>query len=155
VSEHEDSMQDPYRDALADLAGALPGGPSIGEAINVLRQARDRIAFLNDQVKRLQTANTEEVERRRAAEVKAKLAYPEDHAKKLSIAVGDIHAEATRACKQHPPFASAHEGFAVLWEEVEELWREVQKRQGEARRIRFEAMQVGAMAARIMAECPE
>jgi hypothetical protein len=155
VSEHEDSRQDPYRDALADLAGALPGGPSIGEAINVLRQARDRIAFLNDQVTRLQAANTTEVERRRAAEVKAKLAYPTTHEADVRRAIDDVLSEVRRACKQHPPFASAHEGFAVLWEEVEELWREVQKRQGEMRRIRFEAMQVGAMAVRIMAECPE
>lgn len=56
------------------------------------------------------------------------------------------------------PFNSDHEGFAVLWEEVEELktemfWGEksVNKEQHK-RRVKEEAVQVAAMAIRIIQE---
>ena len=52
-----------------------------------------------------------------------------------------------------PPFNTAHEGYAVLLEEVDELWAEIKKKQGSEGRpeaIRKEAVQVAAMALRLI-----
>ncbi|MFD2961343.1 MULTISPECIES: hypothetical protein [Olivibacter] len=59
--------------------------------------------------------------------------------------------------KYHKDFNSAHEGYAVLLEEVRELENEVffgEKRNGEnhKQRLREEAVQIAAMAARIIQE---
>ena len=62
--------------------------------------------------------------------------------------------EAMRAARRYPAFHSAHEGYAVLLEEVDELWREI-KVSHELRLTRAgrrEAMQVAAMALRMLAE---
>lgn len=114
----------------------------------------ERIDFLEAQVDRLQRANTEEVERRCAAEIAAKKAYPQGYSLMLEKSAGEALDEAKRAAARFPPFSSAHEAFMVLYEEVDELWEEVRKNptKGEPRRIRFEAMQVAAMALRMMVE---
>lgn len=69
-----------------------------------------------------------------------------------------IKSELDRASIRFPPFHSAHEGYAVLLEEVDELWDEVKKNPGkrEIERIKQEAIQVAAMAARILVDlCPD
>lgn len=51
-----------------------------------------------------------------------------------------------------PPMNSAHEGYAVLLEEVDELWDQVkvnQKRR-DIQKMRSEAIQVAAMAIRLV-----
>lgn len=65
----------------------------------------------------------------------------------------DTEAELRKAITSYPSFHTAHEGYAILLEEVDELWAEVKKKQGsEARpeRIRKEAVQVAAMALRLI-----
>jgi len=75
----------------------------------------------------------------------------------MTMAFRDITMELNRAWEGFPrPAASAHEAFAVLKEEVDELWDAVKLNQKTARRdehIRSEAIQVAAMAIRMLAEC--
>lgn len=57
-----------------------------------------------------------------------------------------------------PPFNSLHEGFSVLKEEVDELWDVVKTKQGRADRpvkAKAEAVQVAAMALRLILDCCE
>lgn len=63
-----------------------------------------------------------------------------------------IDYEIISAKRKHPGnFHNAHEGYAVLKEEVDELWDEI-KKDGAKDRIREEAVQVAAMAIRIINE---
>lgn len=67
--------------------------------------------------------------------------------------VRDEFAEASR---RYGPFRNAHEGYAVLLEEVDELWDAVKMRQSNTQRdtiIRREAIQVAAMAVRLVVDC--
>lgn len=73
-----------------------------------------------------------------------------------SEALDNIAAEYIRASTTFPKFNNAHEGYAVLLEEVDELWEAVKMNQKEPRRvirITDEAMQVAAMAMRILVDC--
>jgi len=82
-----------------------------------------------------------------------------------AIALGDMLAELDRARKKFPAFNSAHEGYAVLLEELDELWTEIKGENpfdnplpsaGQAARrkaIGEEAIQVGAMALRMLTDC--
>jgi hypothetical protein len=62
------------------------------------------------------------------------------------------------ACTRYSPFNSAHEGYAIILEEMDELWKEV-KRNSKNRTeenlvgMRKEAIQVAAMAMRIVIDC--
>lgn len=59
------------------------------------------------------------------------------------------------ALARFPSFNTAHEAYAVLLEEVDELWIEV-KRSPSSRdyqQIRLEAVQVAAMAIRLILDC--
>lgn len=71
----------------------------------------------------------------------------------LDVVRDEVH----RATQQFPSFNTAHEGYAVLLEEVDELWEAVklnQKRHPERdQRIRDEAVQVAAMACRVLLDC--
>lgn len=74
----------------------------------------------------------------------------------LDWIIHDVKAELLRARTQYDPFTSAHEGFAVLKEEVDELWDDVRLKQSDParkERIRHEAIQVAAMAVRIIHDC--
>jgi len=67
-----------------------------------------------------------------------------------------ILTEYENAAHQFSPFHSAHEGFAILKEEVDELWEAVKLNQNNPLRrdaIEREAIQVGAMALRILYDC--
>lgn len=57
-----------------------------------------------------------------------------------------------------PAFNNAHEGYAVLLEEVDELWENIKLNQstpGRTELIRDEAIQVAAMAIRLIYDCCE
>lgn len=67
----------------------------------------------------------------------------------------EVLRELARGEASFPPFASAHEGYALLLEEVDQLWTEV-KRRPNSRSVggmRREAVQVAAMALRIVRDC--
>lgn len=67
-----------------------------------------------------------------------------------------IKREAVQAAKIWAPFSSLHEAYAVLLEEVEELWDEVKRSQKDPDRIPYvkkEAIQVAAMAMRMIYDC--
>jgi len=73
-----------------------------------------------------------------------------------SEALDNIAAEYIRASNTFPKFNSAHEGYAVLLEEVDELWEAIKTNQKESQRIiriTDEAIQVAAMAMRILVDC--
>lgn len=71
----------------------------------------------------------------------------------INQALNEVEREVFKAKGKYPDdFNSFHEGHAVLLEEVDELWDEVKKREHDKARIREEAMQVAAMAIRIMSE---
>ena len=69
-------------------------------------------------------------------------------------ALNEVRLELRRATEIHGGFVNAHEAFAVLYEEVDELWDEVKKNPRKhperEERIRQEAVQVAAMALRIL-----
>ena len=76
----------------------------------------------------------------------------------LDSIIEDVKNEYLMAVLMHGRFYNAHEGYAVLLEEVDELWDEVKKKQGTPNRlknIREEAIQVAAMAIRIIHDCCE
>lgn len=54
--------------------------------------------------------------------------------------------------KYQDDFNSFHEGYAVLLEEVDELWDEVKKKVVDKQKAKEEAVQVAAMALRIVSE---
>lgn len=56
------------------------------------------------------------------------------------------------AQSKHRPFASLHEAYAVLLEEVDELWDEVRRRDVDHDRVRDEALDVAAVACRLLIE---
>lgn len=64
----------------------------------------------------------------------------------------EVAEELIRATSIHKPMNSLHEGYAVLLEEVDELWDEVKKRSSlrDLRKVREEAIQVAAMAIRLV-----
>lgn len=73
-----------------------------------------------------------------------------------SEALDHIAAEYIRASDTFPKFNNAHEGYAVLLEEVDELWDAVKLNQSYPDRlhqITGEAIQVAAMAMRILVDC--
>lgn len=66
-----------------------------------------------------------------------------------------IEKEFESANKKFPMFNSYHEGYAVLLEEVDELWNEIKhykmnNNQARKERIESEAIQVAAMALKIL-----
>ncbi len=72
---------------------------------------------------------------------------------KISVSISDVANEVTRAKKIHSgEFNSLHEGYGVLLEEMDELWDEIKAKKPDPVKVRTEAMQVAAMAVRIMAE---
>ncbi len=66
----------------------------------------------------------------------------------------DVLEEFETITAKYARFHSAHEAYGVLLEEVDELWDEVKRRDSPERlaRIREEAIQVAAVALRIVAE---
>jgi hypothetical protein len=78
---------------------------------------------------------------------------------RLGTAMFLVEEELTRATHKFGPFHSAHEAYGVLLEEVDELWEAVRMKQSDTKRrpraIREEAIQVAAMALRILVDlCP-
>lgn len=67
----------------------------------------------------------------------------------------DMAIEVERARSNYPRFASAHEGWGVLREEYKELEAEIMKKDMDRASMRKEAIQVGAMAIRIIQDCCE
>jgi hypothetical protein len=61
--------------------------------------------------------------------------------------------ELDRATALHGNFHSLHEGYAVLKEEVDELWDEIKKREPDKNKVANEAVQVAAMAVRLIKDC--
>ena len=74
----------------------------------------------------------------------------------IRIACRMIEREALRAINKFPALNSGHEGKAVIEEELDELWEEVKKYpNADSAYMAREAIQVGAMAARFIADiCP-
>ena len=66
--------------------------------------------------------------------------------------LSDIYIELNAATAKFGKFNSHHEGWAVLREEVDELWDAI-KENGTVDEIRAEAVQVGAMAMRLILDC--
>jgi NTP pyrophosphatase (non-canonical NTP hydrolase) len=67
-----------------------------------------------------------------------------------------IREELTMARRVYPDFHSGHEAYATLLEEVDELWDAVkmnQRRPERRARMRSEAIQVAAMAIRLIEDC--
>lgn len=64
----------------------------------------------------------------------------------------DVAEEFFAATRLFGPFHSAHEAYGILLEEVDELWDEIKAKQGsrEPEKIRKEAIQVAAMAIRLI-----
>lgn len=63
----------------------------------------------------------------------------------------EVTDELERAYKKFPrQQASAHEGYAVLREELDELWDEIKNKNCSIGRMRMEAIQVAAMAIRLI-----
>lgn len=73
--------------------------------------------------------------------------------KNLDAHLIDVKSELVRATQKFKPFHNTHEGYAVLLEEVEELWDEIKIRPENPKKIREEAIQVCAMAMRIIMDC--
>jgi len=74
----------------------------------------------------------------------------------LDSIIEDVKNEYLMAVLMHGSFFNPHEGYAVLLEEVDELWEEIKKKQGTPNRIkniREEAIQVAAMAIRLIHDC--
>lgn len=73
---------------------------------------------------------------------------------KMASIAEEMLFEAERASTMHAAMNSLHEAYAVLLEEVDELWEEVKKnprKHPECRvKAREEALQVGAMAMRLI-----
>ena len=61
-----------------------------------------------------------------------------------------VEKELEDANSVHPQFNSLHEGYAVILEEVDELWDEVKKRHPDKIKVRDEAIQISAMACKLL-----
>ncbi len=71
----------------------------------------------------------------------------------MQYILDEVETECKRAIVLYERFHNAHEGFAVLLEEVDELWDAVKMKQSNPERnkkIREEAIQVAAMAIRLI-----
>lgn len=68
----------------------------------------------------------------------------------------DVMQELAQARQEHPPMHSAHEGLSIMEEEVDETRREVYRNPRKwpdyKQRIRAEAVQVAAMAIRLIGD---
>lgn len=72
----------------------------------------------------------------------------------------EVWEELLRASKTYKPFNTVHEGYAIIKEELDELWDEIKithynRRDGNDesnREIRKEAIQVAAMAIRLVVD---
>lgn len=72
---------------------------------------------------------------------------------KVDKALEEVYNEIARAKAKHPgDMHNFHEGYAILLEEVDELWDEVKKSKHDKAKIKEEAIQVAAMALRIVTE---
>lgn len=69
------------------------------------------------------------------------------------IIYAEVHSELRRATGKFGNFHNAHEGYAVLLEEVDELWEAI--KHGTRKQQRKEAVQVAAMAVRLLRDCYE
>lgn len=67
--------------------------------------------------------------------------------------LNEIEAEYIEACVMYPPMRSLHEGYAILKEEVDELWDSIKYKKQNKSNIRREAIQVAAMALRLVVDC--
>ena len=68
----------------------------------------------------------------------------------------EVEHEYLKASELYNTFNSAHEGYAILLEEVDELWYNIKLNQRipyRNKRIREEAIQVCAMALRLIWDC--
>ena len=77
---------------------------------------------------------------------------------KIDEILMEFKIEFLEATEKFTKFTNAHEGYAVLLEEVDELWENVKLNQSNPNRlkkIREEAIQVGAMALRLIYDCIE
>lgn len=87
----------------------------------------------------------------------ANLALSEDDEEdrdKIAQIMSDVESELRRAASLHGPMKSLHEGYAVILEEMDELWDQV-KLKAKLRNpdnIREEAIQISAMAARLVVD---
>lgn len=75
---------------------------------------------------------------------------------KLDSILDFIKHEFNTATKKFGTFNNAHEGYAVLLEEVDELWEAIKLKQSNPKRLNLiqkEAIQVSAMAIRIIYDC--
>lgn len=74
--------------------------------------------------------------------------------------LSEVHQEFLRASTVYKPFNTFHEGYAIIKEELDELWDEIKsthynRRDGNDelnREIRKEAIQVAAMAIRLVVD---
>lgn len=69
----------------------------------------------------------------------------------VSIALGMVEGELRRATRAHGSFHSPHEGYGVLAEEFAELLDAL--RSNDPAQVCEEAIQVAAMAARLVVDC--
>ena len=65
----------------------------------------------------------------------------------------EVKREVARAVQLYPKMRSVHEGYAILLEEVDELWNAIKNNKQGNQKIREEAIQVAAMAIRLVADC--
>lgn len=70
----------------------------------------------------------------------------------------EVELEVKNAMRNYKKFNSSHEAYAVLLEEVDELWDAIRMNQktdepNRTERIREEAIQVAAMAIRLIFDC--
>jgi hypothetical protein len=72
---------------------------------------------------------------------------------RLSNILNDVNAEATRAFELHGPMNSYHEANSVIREERRELNDEIEIRHPSPVNIRKEAIQLAAMAVRLVYDC--
>jgi NTP pyrophosphatase (non-canonical NTP hydrolase) len=71
---------------------------------------------------------------------------------KESVALEMIAKELKRATDKHGRMRGLHEAYAVILEELDELWDEIKHQRIDYRKVQKEAIQVGAMAARLLGD---
>ena len=67
----------------------------------------------------------------------------------------EVQNELFVAMGKFPRLNSYHEAYAVIMEEVDELWVEIKKKRADQDVVRNEAIQVAAMAIRLILDCCE